>query len=217
MKAFTRFHVAAFTVAALVLIGLPILVGAESFNREMEIGMTGPDVSALQTFLAADPSIYPQGLVTGYFGVLTYQAVANFQARNGISAVGRVGPITLAAINGMFGSIGGSSDVNAPIITVVTLGSSSSSISAAWVTNEETMSTLYYSISPIYLTESKNSNPYSVSVTGIAVASLNAGLRTSNSVNVQNLLANTRYYFAIRATDQAGNVSVTWPSSVVTK
>lgn len=217
MNSVTRIQIAAFAVAVLVLIGLPILVGAESFIREMEIGMTGPDVSALQTFLAADPSIYPQGLVTGYFGPLTYRAVANFQTRNGISAVGRVGPITLAAINGMFGSIGGSSDVNAPVITVVTLGTSASSFSAAWMTNEETISTLYYSLSPIYLTESKNSNPYSVSVTGTAVASANAGLSASHNVNVQNLQASTRYYYAIRAIDQAGNVSVTWPSSVVTK
>jgi len=217
LKTPVRFLIAAFIAVALILISLPVFANAEAFYREMEVGMTGADISALQTFLAADPTIYPQGLVTGYFGPLTFAAVSNFQARNGISTVGRVGPITLAAINGMFGSIGGSSDVNAPVITVVTLGASTSSISVSWTTNEGTMSTLYYSTFPISFMESKISNPYSVSVTGIPVASANSGLQTSHNVNVQNLNANTTYYYAIHARDQAGNVSVTWPSNVHTK
>lgn len=205
-------------VAALVLsVVLPNRAQADILFRELDRGMSGADVSTLQTFLATDITIYPQGLVTGFFGPLTFSAVSNFQSRNGIATVGRVGPITLAAINRLSGSIGGSSDVNAPAITVVTLGSSTSSISVAWTTNEETMSTLYYSASPISLTESQTGNPYSVSVTGIAVQSANAGLSRSHNVNVQNLQANTTYYYAVRAADQAGNVSVTWPSSVLTK
>ncbi|MDE2001839.1 MAG: peptidoglycan-binding protein [Patescibacteria group bacterium] len=75
-----------------------------AFNREMEIGMSGPDVTALQQYLAKDPALYPQGLVTGYFGSLTRKAVRAFQKKYGISQVGRVGPQTLAQLNKLSGT-----------------------------------------------------------------------------------------------------------------
>lgn len=58
-------------------------------------GSTGDQVTILQALLAADTSIYPEGLVTGYFGKLTAQAVKRFQKQNGIDQVGFVGPKTL--------------------------------------------------------------------------------------------------------------------------
>jgi hypothetical protein len=77
-----------------------------SINSQLEIGMSGPAVTQLQTFLAMDSSIYPEGLVTGYFGSLTRAAVLRFQARYGIDQVGRVGPQTLARINAFIASGG---------------------------------------------------------------------------------------------------------------
>src|SRR3989338_7152445 len=88
--------VAAFVV---VLFSAAVIAPAATLNRQLQVGMSGSDVSALQTFLAADVTLYPQGLVTGYFGNLTKAAVSNFQSRNGISPVGRVGPVTLAVLN----------------------------------------------------------------------------------------------------------------------
>jgi peptidoglycan hydrolase-like protein with peptidoglycan-binding domain len=61
--------------------------------------MSGADVSSLQTFLEKYRTIYPQGMVTGYYGNLTKIAVTNFQKRNNILAIGRVGPVTLLALN----------------------------------------------------------------------------------------------------------------------
>lgn len=72
---------------------------ADTLYRELEVGMSGPDVSSLQTFLTQDKTLYPEGKVTGYFGSLTKKAVRNFQSRNGIKMIGRVGPLTLTAIN----------------------------------------------------------------------------------------------------------------------
>ncbi|MEK7630416.1 MAG: peptidoglycan-binding protein, partial [Patescibacteria group bacterium] len=63
-------------------------------TRELAMGDEGDDVKTLQSFLAADPSLYPEGLITGYFGGLTKAAVQKFQTRHGISPVGRVGPMT---------------------------------------------------------------------------------------------------------------------------
>ncbi|OHA89346.1 MAG: hypothetical protein A2653_01490 [Candidatus Zambryskibacteria bacterium RIFCSPHIGHO2_01_FULL_43_25] len=73
--------------------------GTLSLIRGLSQGMSGDDVSALQITLAADPSVYPEGLVTGYFGPLTAQAVKKFQKKFGIEQVGFVGPKTLKELN----------------------------------------------------------------------------------------------------------------------
>ena len=53
-------------------------------ERALERGMTGEDVRYLQEFLKEDPTIYPEGLVTGFFGPLTEAAIIRFQERNGL-------------------------------------------------------------------------------------------------------------------------------------
>lgn len=67
--------------------------------RSLSKGMSGSDVSALQAILAADSSIYPQGLITGFYGNMTENAVRKFQKKNGIEALGFVGPKTLKELN----------------------------------------------------------------------------------------------------------------------
>ena len=67
--------------------------------RHLREGMRGEDVELLQEILATDPEIYPEGLITGYFGPLTKKAVKNFQKKAGIEQVGLVGPKTTAKIN----------------------------------------------------------------------------------------------------------------------
>src|SRR3989338_10665024 len=67
---------------------------------------TNGEVSKLQQFLAQDKTIYPEGLVTGYFGSLTQKAMQRWQARNGIvssgspatTGYGVVGPKTRAKL-----------------------------------------------------------------------------------------------------------------------
>ena len=60
--------------------------------------VTNGEVSKLQQFLAKDNAIYPEGLVTGYFGSLTEAALKRWQAKNGIQSVGAAGPVTREAI-----------------------------------------------------------------------------------------------------------------------
>ncbi|MDD5433724.1 MAG: fibronectin type III domain-containing protein [Candidatus Pacebacteria bacterium] len=50
-------------------------------SRELKEGMRGDDVKLLQQILATDPSIYPEGIVSGYFGKLTAQAMKRFKAK----------------------------------------------------------------------------------------------------------------------------------------
>lgn len=62
-------------------------------------GDRNENVKTLQALLAADPDIYPEGLITGFFGKATAKAVRKFQARNNLPQVGRVGPKTLEKLN----------------------------------------------------------------------------------------------------------------------
>ena len=75
--------------------------GTLKLIRQLRIGMSGEDVELLQEVLATDPEIYPEGLVTGYFGPLTRNAVKRLQKIAGFEQVGQVGPKTLSKINGL--------------------------------------------------------------------------------------------------------------------
>lgn len=67
--------------------------------KSLRQGSSGDDVTVLQVLLAADPNIYPEGLVTGYYGLLTSKAVMKFQSKHGIDQLGIVGPKTLKKLN----------------------------------------------------------------------------------------------------------------------
>ncbi len=69
-----------------------------TLSAEDTDALTGGDVSRLQQYLAADPVLYPEGLVTGFYGPATAKAVGRYQESKGISKTGTVGPITLTAI-----------------------------------------------------------------------------------------------------------------------
>ncbi len=66
-----------------------------TLQMTLKQGSTGEQVAVLQALLSADPSIYPEGIVSGFFGRLTADAVKRFQKKNGIEQVGFVGPKTL--------------------------------------------------------------------------------------------------------------------------
>lgn len=68
-------------------------------SRQLIIGMSGDDVKLLQELLATDPDIYPESLITGYFGPLTEKAVKKFQQKMGVEQAGNVGPKTISKIN----------------------------------------------------------------------------------------------------------------------
>ncbi len=70
---------------------------------DLREGMTSEEVKALQELLAADPSVYPEGIISGFFGPLTKNAVKRFQAKNGIDQLGIVGPKTRQKLNELAG------------------------------------------------------------------------------------------------------------------
>jgi peptidoglycan hydrolase-like protein with peptidoglycan-binding domain len=70
------------------------------FTSDLFYGMSSNEVKCLQQFLAnLGPSIYPEKLITGYYGPLTMAAVKRYQAMKGIITTGYFGPLTRAAAN----------------------------------------------------------------------------------------------------------------------
>ena len=75
------------------------------YKKSLSLGTISSDVSALQALLKAlGQGIYPEGIVSGYFGALTKRAVGRFQmaydiAKEGDPGFGFVGPKTRAKLN----------------------------------------------------------------------------------------------------------------------
>lgn len=208
-----------FPVAALFAAVL-LWAGAASaltmISSQLDFGERNGDVTSLQQFLAADVSVYPEGLVTGYFGSLTRAAVQRYQCKQGIvcggspgtTGYGRVGPRTLAAINASIGGVA-TGDVSAPTMSRVIAATTTSSATFTWTTNEPARGTVYYSTSPLLFLE--GSPP---SVSGQAVTESAFGF--NHVLNATGLSANTTYFFATKSEDASGNVQLTWPSTIRT-
>lgn len=192
-------------ITSAILLVSPFVANAAMLTRQLQQGMSGSDVSELQAFLAKDATIYPQGLVTGYFGTLTTSAVSNFQARNGIATVGRVGPLTLAAINQQMNG-----DNTSPAINSLNVNASSNSATFSWNTNENSSAVIYYSTSFPNMIEG---SPTSGVTIGGSSYLVHTDLQSSHSAIINPLSPNTTYYYVIYVRDGAGNESVTWPAT----
>ncbi len=68
------------------------------FQTNLYLGLKSNQVSCLQNFLISQ-DVYPEKIVSGFFGVLTKTAVIKFQEKYGIVATGFVGGLTRAKIN----------------------------------------------------------------------------------------------------------------------
>lgn len=78
------------------------LLGASAnaqITRILKPGASGEEVKILQSFLKKLPGIYPEGIVSGFYGPATQKAVRRFQGMIGLEVVGVVGPKTAAKIN----------------------------------------------------------------------------------------------------------------------
>ncbi len=79
------------------------------FTKNLFLGVRDAEVSKLQEFLSTDPLIYPEGLITGYYGSATKAAVGRFQEKYQLGTpatlgFGGVGPKTREKLEEIFGS-----------------------------------------------------------------------------------------------------------------
>ena len=77
------------------------------FTKALSRGMSNPDIRRLQELLANDKTLYPEGIVSGFFGALTEKAVGRFQEKYGVAKAGdagygTVGPKTRAKLTEVF-------------------------------------------------------------------------------------------------------------------
>ena len=97
------------------------------FKSELKVGSKGAEVTALQTCLAQDPAIYPEGQVTGNFGAQTKTAVIRFQEKykeailtpSGLTqGTGTVGKSTRAKLNEICSQPPKETPLNFSLVTV---------------------------------------------------------------------------------------------------
>jgi peptidoglycan hydrolase-like protein with peptidoglycan-binding domain len=175
---------------------LPAISIAEeiSFPRYLNIGMRGDDVKLLQTILAAEKTFYPEGLVTGYYGQLTYNAVKRFQTAYGVPSVGVVGPKTIAKIKEVVSSASmnvKSLNASSPAFIDVVKTPTANSVAISWKTDVPTTAKIWFGAPSPLNTEL---NP---------IKSID--LSVSRSANFNGLATSTEYYFVIYAEDAKGH------------
>ena len=198
-----------FMVPALIFITGVAVAQAATLSTHMDLGDRSYDVTELQMYLAKNPNNYPSGLVTGYYGTSTAEAVQKFQTNQGIvtegtpetTGYGRVGPKTMARLNTFMTptvSYQGSpvGDVYAAQITDEYLRESPTAVTIGWDTSELTTSEIMYAtVWPFqYATAaSVKTSTYS----------------TQPEFVLKNLTPKTRYYYILKSVDAAGNVMLT--------
>lgn len=82
--------------------------------------LTYSEIATLQTALAKDKSVYPEGYITGIYGQLTHSALIRFQKKYSLSAEGYYGPQTRAKIIEVFGVSATSQNTPSPTIDTQT-------------------------------------------------------------------------------------------------
>jgi len=85
-------------------------------TKNLYKGVSGNEVKEVQKFLKQFSEIYPEGLVTGYYGPLTEKAVKKFQEREGLSATGKIDQTTRGTINEYLAG-GTEKKVATPVVT----------------------------------------------------------------------------------------------------
>jgi peptidoglycan hydrolase-like protein with peptidoglycan-binding domain len=203
----------------LAMLGILVSAGLTSqvfaytmIGSQLDLGERNSDVTSLQTFFSDNSSIYPEGLVTGYYGGLTKSAVQRFQSQYGLDQVGRVGPMTRDRINSLIAAGGWTvSDMSGPAIYSVSKQVTNTSATFSWTTDELATAKVFYNTSPVGMNEGDINSVGFGSTNGWTSA--NDGLaRTSQQVTVSGLHPNTQYYFVVVSTDLKGNVSVWNPN-----
>lgn len=115
---------------------------SKNFKEDLMFGSEGESVRRLQTILSRDQEIYPEGIVSGWFGPLTREAVVRFQRRHGIEPDGGFfGPLTRAKMNALLAEAGealafpviaeGGEKARAPLTAVFESGTTASIVATS--------------------------------------------------------------------------------------
>ncbi|HVY35740.1 MAG TPA: peptidoglycan-binding domain-containing protein [Candidatus Paceibacterota bacterium] len=169
----------------------------------LRVGSRSANVTALQQFLATEPYIYPQGIVSGYFGPLTKNAVMQFQLQYGLSPDGVVGPVTRSMINGIIAS-GEGINIRVPVFLGYNESVSGHTMTIDISADKPVRAYVYYSTSPI--TGGDSETPFTLpTVSGTAQSDTN--LTSNKHIEIGGLSSNNTYYSVVLIQDAHGNVA----------
>lgn len=193
--------------------------GTLKLLNQLKPGMSGEEVKKLQEILATDSDVYPEGLISGYYGKLTEKAVRRLQNKFCLDQVGNVGPKTLWKINELLTEGAGSSGkvppgllkapgiqkklcvtptsatTTAPVISnIEETNITDTGIKIIWTTNKPANSKIWYGTAPNIET---TVNPTQSS----------SALVTNHEIILTGLTANTIYYYVIASSDSLGGSS----------
>ncbi len=107
-------------VSSIAILALVSIAGAQEFTflNNLSVNSTGPDVSALQSWLVSNgydiPAISSGTANKGFFGLQTRMALMKYQYNNGIPNTGYFGSMTRGRLNGIYHLN------NGPVISSVT-------------------------------------------------------------------------------------------------
>jgi len=206
------------------------VTGTLKLIKNLKIGMSGDDIKTLQEFLATDPDVYPDGLITGYFGKLTEKAVKKFQKKICVEEVGSVGPKTMWKINELLTEGAGNSgkipsglltapgiqkklcatatstpDTIAPIISnVLATSTTATTTRIRWTTDEKANGKVWYG----------TSTPVVVTTSTAMVSSSDYDLE--HNIKLSGLTASTTYYYLVSSADKSGNATTAAEKSFTT-
>jgi hypothetical protein len=212
---------------------ITIKINSPIFSVHLRRGLSSEEVESLQVFLSQYPDIYPEGLITGYFGALTEKAVKKFQKKYGEDNDGVVGPKTRQMLNlrilellnegagksgkippgllhapGIWKKIATSTppilDTIPPVISGISATSTTATTtSIIWTTNELTDSLVSYATSSPITPENKTDVSDSNYV-------------TNHDIDLIDLTASTTYYYMITSKDSSNNTATSTEYSFTT-
>lgn len=188
----------------------------------LKVGDSGDSVRCLQELLAADPDIYPERLITGYFGLITRAALIRYQKKHCLEGVGYVGPQTKKRLeedwqdwkrhgrdkgwhfgwckNGNDTTTPPTNDTAAPVISNVSVSNvSSSSVTISWTTNENSSSKVEYGSNDAYGNDKSDGS-----------------MVTNHSITLTGLAANATYHYRVVSKDASGNKGTSSDGTFVT-
>jgi chitodextrinase len=105
--------------------------------------------------------------------------------------------------------------MSGPTIFNLTKSTGSNTVTFTWSTDELASAKVFYNTSPVTMSEG-DINSVGFGATSGYTATNDSLARQSQQVIINNLNANTRYYYVIVATDLKGNVSVWNPNTTFT-
>ncbi len=75
---------------------------SKKLTKSLFVGMSDTEVRTIQSYLSKDSSIYPEKIISGYFGKLTEKAVRRFQTKYGIRQTGIFDKLTRDKFNSLY-------------------------------------------------------------------------------------------------------------------